>query len=85
MDNELTDNLIFDSLKPNFAEEDARSTGSDWEELFKWKEPANEHFRESMAVLALKENPNNVDWLPEGMKKKLGRHAKEKKGEFCSS
>ena len=33
MDNKLTDNLIFNSLKPDFAEEDAGSTGSDWEEL----------------------------------------------------
>ena len=84
MNNELTDNLIFDSLKPNFAEEDARSTGSDWEELSEWEEPVNEHFGESMAVLALKENPNDVNWLPDGMKRKLERRAKEKKGKFCS-
>ncbi|KAI0245083.1 hypothetical protein BJV78DRAFT_1289181 [Lactifluus subvellereus] len=85
MDEDSMENLIFDSLKLNFAEEDAGGSESDWEELSEWEEPANEHFGESMAALALKESPDDMDWLPDGLKRKLERRAKEKKSKFCSS
>ena len=61
---------MFDSLKLDYLQEDSSSEDS---ELSNWENLDDNTFSESLAQIALKDNPKDKDWIPEKLKRAIER------------